>query len=83
MYISQAEEHKVGPNVPRPGQISEEHNDLCSSARSARPRNIRWVLIFLGHIRSPRNIMTYVSQPGQEAEEHKVGPHVPQSSRGT
>jgi hypothetical protein len=33
MYIRQAEEHKVGPYVPQSGQISEEHNDLCSSVR--------------------------------------------------
>jgi hypothetical protein len=33
--------------------------------------------MFLGHIRSLRNITTYVRQPGQEAEEHKVGPYVP------
>jgi hypothetical protein len=83
MYIGQAEEHKVGPYVPRPGQIPEEHNNLCSWARSARPRNIRWVLMFLGHVRSPRNITTYVPRPGQEAKEHKVGPYIPQSGRGT
>jgi hypothetical protein len=27
----------VGPSVPRPGQIPEEHNNFCSSAK---PRNI-------------------------------------------
>jgi hypothetical protein len=37
MYIGQAEEPKVGPSVPRPGQIPEEHNNFCSSAK---PRNI-------------------------------------------
>jgi hypothetical protein len=26
------EEHKLGPYVPRLGQIPEEHNDLCLSA---------------------------------------------------
>jgi hypothetical protein len=71
MYIGQGKEHKVGPYVPRLGQIPEEHNDLCSSAR---PRNIRWVLMFFGHVRSLRNITTYVPQPGQKAEEYKVGP---------
>jgi hypothetical protein len=30
--------------------------------------------MFLGHVRSSRNITTYVPRPGQEAEEHKVGP---------
>jgi hypothetical protein len=83
MYIGQAEEHKVGLYVPQLGQIPEEHNDLCSSARSARPRNIRWVLMFLGHVRSPRNITTYVPWPGQEAEEYKVGPYVSWPDRGT
>jgi hypothetical protein len=64
----------VGPYVPQSGQIPEEHNDLCSTARLAKPRNIRWVLMFLGHVRSPRNIMTYIPRLGQEAEKHKVGP---------
>jgi hypothetical protein len=26
-------EHKVGPYIPRPNKIPEEHNDLCTSAR--------------------------------------------------
>jgi hypothetical protein len=30
----EAEEYKVGPYVPQPGQIPEERNDLYSSARS-------------------------------------------------
>jgi hypothetical protein len=70
----------VGPYVPRSGQIPEEHNDLCSSGRLARTRNIRLVLMFLDHVRSPRNITTYVPWPGQE---HKVGHHVPRPGRGT
>jgi hypothetical protein len=53
------------------------HN-LCTSAR---PRNIRWILKFLDQVRSSRNIMTYVHQPDQEAEEHKVGPYVPRPSQ--
>jgi hypothetical protein len=55
--------------VYRPGQIPEEHNDFCSSARLS---NTRWVHMFLGHVRSPRNT-TYVPRLGQEAKEHKVG----------
>jgi hypothetical protein len=73
----------VDPYVPRPGQILEEQNDLYSLVRSARLRNIRWVLMFLGDIKSLRNIMTYVPQPSQEAEERKVGPYVPRPDRGT
>jgi hypothetical protein len=83
MYINQAEEYKVGPYVPQPGQIPKEHNDLCSSARSVRPRNIRWLLMFLSHVKCLRNIMTYVPRLGQEAEEHKVGHYVPRPGRGT
>jgi hypothetical protein len=33
--------------------------------------------MFLGHVRSLRNITTYVPWPGLEAEEHKAGPYVP------
>jgi hypothetical protein len=77
MYIGQTEKHKVGPYVSRPGQILEKHNNLCSSARSTRPRNIKWVLMFLSHVRSLRNIMTYVPRSGQEAEKYKVGHYVP------
>jgi hypothetical protein len=77
MYISHAEEYKVGPYVPRSGQIPEKHNDLYSSARSARPRNIRWFLMFLSYVRSLRNIMIYVPRPCQKVEEHNVGPYVP------
>jgi hypothetical protein len=33
---ARTEEHKVNPYVPWPGQIPEEHNDLCSSTRSVR-----------------------------------------------
>jgi hypothetical protein len=35
-------------------------------------RNIRWVLMFLGHVKSPMNIMTYVPWLEQKTEEHKV-----------
>jgi hypothetical protein len=39
--------------------------------------NIRCILIFLDQARFPRNIRTYVHQPTQEAEEHKMGHYVP------
>jgi hypothetical protein len=42
-----------------------------------------YVLMFLDHVRSLRNITTYVPQPGQEAEEHKMGSYVPRPGRGT
>jgi hypothetical protein len=34
--------------------------------------------MFLNHVISLRNITTYDPQPGHEAEDHKVGPYVPQ-----
>jgi hypothetical protein len=52
---------------------TDVHN-LCTSVR---PKNIRWVLMFLGQIKSLRNITTYVHRPDQEAEEHKMGSYVP------
>jgi hypothetical protein len=33
--------------------------------------------MFFIQVRSLMNIMTYVHQPDQEAEEHKAGPYVP------
>jgi hypothetical protein len=44
-----------------------------------KPRNIRWVLMFLGRVRSLKNILTYVHWSDQKAEEHKVDPYVPRS----
>jgi hypothetical protein len=39
--------------------------------------------MFLVQARSPRNIVTYVHRPNQEAEEHKSHPYVPQPLRGS
>jgi hypothetical protein len=39
--------------------------------------------MFLVQARSPRNVVTYVHRPNQEAEEHKSHPYVPQPLRGS
>jgi hypothetical protein len=46
------------------GLKTDVHN-LCTSVR---PRNIRWIIMFLSQVRSPRNITTYfyrLDRPGQ------------------
>jgi hypothetical protein len=37
--------------------------DVRNLCTSGRPRNIIWVLMFLGQVISLRNIMTYVHRP--------------------
>jgi hypothetical protein len=43
--------------------------DVHNLCISARPRNIRWVIMFLDQVRSTRNITTYVYRPDRAGQE--------------